>query len=67
MIAKLESISYLKMHSLTAKRRSLLYTQQCIGNSTDIFSQMEQTIALMINVWKILFIIKIKLPEDQGS
>jgi hypothetical protein len=69
MIAKLESISYLKNALAYCERGgSLLYTQQCIGNSTDIFSQMEQNNSLNDKCLKHTFHIKIRIaPEDQGK
>ena len=47
MIAKLESISYLKNALAYCERGgTLLFTHRCLGNSEDIFSQMLQNNSL---------------------
>lgn len=69
MIAKLESISYLK-NALTYCERggTLLFAHRCLGNSEDIYSQMIQNNSLNDRCLKNTFHIKIRIaPEDKGK
>lgn len=69
MIAKLESISYLKNALAYCERGgTLLFTHRCLGNSEDIFSQMLQNNSLNDRCLKNTFHIKIRIaPEDKGK
>lgn len=69
MIAKLESISYLQNALAYCERGGELITSnKCIGNSTQINSQMEKNNAFNDRCIKNSFHIKIRIaPEDKGK
>lgn len=69
MIAKLESISYIKNALLYCERGGeLLYSNKCIGNGEAIFAQIKNNNKLNDRCIKNGFHIKIRIaPEDQGK
>ena len=69
MIAKLESIAYLQNALDYCERGGeLIASNKCIGNSTEINSQMKRNNALNDRCVKNTFHIKIRIaPEDKGK
>ncbi|SDS19621.1 Relaxase/Mobilisation nuclease domain-containing protein [Polaribacter sp. KT25b] len=69
MIAKLESIAYLQNALDYCERGGeLIASNKCIGNSTEINSQIERNNALNDRCVKNTFHIKIRIaPEDKGK
>lgn len=69
MITKLESIAYLQNALAYCERGGeLIVSNKCIGNSTQINSQMERNNALNDRCLKNTFHIKIRIaPEDKGK
>ena len=69
MIAKLESIAYLQNALDYCERGGqLIASNKCIGNSTEIHSQMERNNAFNDRCVKNTFHIKIRIaPEDKGK
>ncbi|WP_237274846.1 relaxase/mobilization nuclease domain-containing protein [Tenacibaculum ovolyticum] len=69
MITKLESIAYLQNALAYCERGGeLIASNKCIGNSTQINSQMERNNALNDRCLKNTFHIKIRIaPEDKGK
>ena len=69
MIAKLESISYLQNALAYCERGGELITSnKCIGNSSQINSQMVRNNAFNDRCIKNTFPIKIRIaPEDKGK
>ncbi|QVY67069.1 relaxase/mobilization nuclease domain-containing protein [Polaribacter sp. Q13] len=69
MIAKLEPVAYLSNALAYCERGGeLIASNKCIGNSTEINSQMERNNALNDRCVKNTFHIKIRIaPEDKGK